>query len=222
MTEKPSDFVENFIGQEPFDYQSEFMDNSSKRKVFVSGRRVGKSRTATWLSLWRAVTTPSSSVLVLTTSRRQSLELLRMIKKEIKKSELSDEDFWENTSRDEIVFSNGSRIILSFSGRVNLGKDKYSADFVIVDEAAFVQDKTFDEILDVVLKEEDGHLILLSTPFGEDGFFYDKANNSNWYKKKITTSENPEVSSEIIEQQRESLPEYQFEEEYLAKFSERD
>ena len=48
----------------------------------------------------------------------------------------------------------------------------YTADLVIVDEAAFVPDEIFDMIIEPTVRHTGGKIVLLSTPNGQKGFFY--------------------------------------------------
>jgi len=72
LLDSPSYFVQHYIGEEPFEYQEDFMDEENDRKAFVSGRRVGKSRTAGWLALWKAATFSGAEVLVTAKAQRQT------------------------------------------------------------------------------------------------------------------------------------------------------
>ena len=72
LREKPSLFVENICGVEPFDYQKDFIDADARHRVVSSGRQVGKSRMAAWLALHHAITHAHEQVLITAPSLRQS------------------------------------------------------------------------------------------------------------------------------------------------------
>ena len=108
LLDEPSYFVEHYIGVEPFDYQTEFLNANSDRKAFVSGRQVGKSRSVAWYALWKAVTYPGSEILITAKAQRQSMELFNQVKKEMRQSEISNEDWGvQKDTRTEIHFENG-------------------------------------------------------------------------------------------------------------------
>jgi hypothetical protein len=221
LLDEPSYFVEHYIGVEPFDYQKEFMDADSDRKAFVSGRQVGKSRSVSWYALWRAVTYPGSEILITAKAQRQSMELFNQVKKEIRTSDISKEQWGlEKDTRTEIHFQNGSRIVCLPVGRDGSNIRGYGTDLVIVDEAAFVKDSIFQEVLSPMLAVGDGTFILLSTPFGKKGFLYEKFNDDDWYTKQVPTSANPMVDDSFIEEQRKSLTSTQFKQEILGEFVE--
>ena len=228
--DEPSYFVKEFIGIEPFDYQCEFMDNDSSRKIFCAGRRVGKSRTAAWLALWRAISYEGAEVLITAKAQRQSMELFNQVKKEIrnaKKNNNISEDEWgmSRSTRTEINFDNGSRIICLPVGRDGSNIRGYGADMLIVDEAAFIEDQIFQEVLSPMLAVGDGDFLLLSTPKGKRGFFYQrwvdsKDDSKRWYGKHVPTEANPLIPSGFIDEQRKALTRTQFKQEILGQFQE--
>jgi len=223
LLDEPSYFVKHYIGEEPFDYQENFMDADSDRKAFVSGRRVGKSRTAGWLALWKAVTFSGAEVLVTAKAKRQSMEMFNQISKEIKNSRAS-RDQWGvvNETRTEIQFDNSSRILALPVGRDGSNIRGYGGqnNMIIVDEAAFIADEIFQQVFSPMMAVGDGDFILLSTPFGKKGFLYERFNDEDWYTMQVPTSANPLVDEEFIEEQRRNLTNTQFKQEILGQFVE--
>ena len=221
LLDEPSYFVEHYIGQEPFDYQKKFMDTPSDRKAFVSGRQVGKSRSASWMALWEAVTHAGSEILITAKAQRQSMELFNQVKKEIRMSEVSEEAWGVvRSTRTELHFDNGSRIVCLPVGRDGSNIRGYGTDLIIVDEAAFIADEIFQQVLSPMLAVGDGKFVLLSTPFGKKGFLYERFNDPNWYTMQVPTSANPLVDDEFIEEQRNNLSATQFKQEILGQFVE--
>lgn len=221
LLDEPSYFVEHYIGEEPFGYQKDFMDNDSKRKAFVSGRQVGKSRTAAWYALWKAITYSGSEILITAKAQRQSMELFNQVKKEIRMSDMTKEQWGvARDTRTQIEFQNGSRIVCLPVGQDGSNIRGYGTDLVIVDEAAFIKDEIFQEVLAPMLAVGDGTFILLSTPFGKKGFLYEKFNDDDWYKKQVPSSANPLIEDKFIEEQRQQLTSTQFKQEILGQFVE--
>jgi phage FluMu gp28-like protein len=223
LLDEPAYFVEHYIGEEAFDYQQEFMNASNDRKAFVSGRRVGKSRTAGWLALWKAATFAGAEVLVTAKAQRQSMEMFNQISKEIKNSRAS-RDQWGvvNETRTEIQFDNGSRILALPVGRDGSNIRGYGGqdNMIIVDEAAFIDDEIFQQVFSPMMAVGDGDFILLSTPFGKKGFLYERFKEDEWYTVQVPTSANPLVDDSFIEEQRRNLTNTQFKQEILGQFVE--
>jgi hypothetical protein len=219
----PSYFVEHYIGEEPFDYQEDFMDNDNDRKAFVSGRRVGKSRTAGWLALWKAATFSGAEVLVTAKAQRQSMEMFNQIVNEIEESRVSKEEWGiVNKTRTEINFDNGSRIIALPVGRDGSNIRGYGGrnNMIIVDEAAFIDDSIFQQVFSPMMAVGNGDFILLSTPFGKKGFLWERFNDDSWHTVQVPTSANPLVPDSFIEEQRKNLTTTQFKQEILGQFDE--
>jgi hypothetical protein len=224
LLDSPTYFVQHYLGEEPFEYQEDFMDHPSDRKAFVSGRRVGKSRTASWLALWKAITYPNAEILVTAKAQRQSMELFNQIQSEMRDSDVSD-DQWGVTrsTRTEINFDNGSRIIALPVGRDGSNIRGYGSqdNLIIVDEAAFINDEIFQEVLSPMMAVGGGTFVLLSTPFGKKGFLYERFNDDDWYTMQVPSSANPLIDEdEFIAEQRRNLTATQFKQEILGQFVE--
>jgi|SRR6056297_964682 len=223
LLNEPSYFVEHYLDEEPFGYQKEFMNKDDDRKVFVSGRRVGKSRTAAWLALWKAVTFEQVEVLLTAKAQRQSMELFNQVQAEMRNSNIP-EDQWGvvRSTRTEINFDNGSRIIALPVGRDGSNIRGYGGpeNMIIVDEAAFIDDAIFQQVLLPMMAVGGGTFILLSTPFGKKGFLYEKSNDPKWYTQQVPTSANPLIDDEFIKEQKENLTVMQFKQEILGQFEE--
>ncbi len=230
LRETPSKFVENIIGIEPTYYQKEFMDHPAERKAFVAGRQVGKSRVASWMALHFAVTHPNTTTLVTADALRQSSELFQTIQGEIGESEMSDE-MWgiERQTQTIMEFDNGSRIMCVPTGRSGNKIRGFTADMVIVDEAAFIEDHIFEDVLEPMMFVSDGKMVLISTPFGKSGYFYQKATDPNWYStyeerdgemRGISSYDNPHASEEKIDDFMSGKTQVTIDQEVYGRFTE--
>lgn len=150
-------------------------------------------------------------------------------------SDLSEEQFGVGRdTRTEINFKNGSRIICLPVGRDGSNIRGFGADLLIVDEAAFIPDEIFQEVLSPMLAVGDGEFFLLSTPFGKKGFLFDRYqesvklndpdsdewNEGEWVSMRVPTEENPLIPDKFIKEQRENLTRTQFKQEILGIFDE--
>lgn len=221
LLDEPSYFVERYLDEEPFWYQSDFMDSDSNRKAAVCGRRVGKSTMASWLALWYAVTHSDSEVLITAKAQRQSMELFNEVKRQIRDSDIAEEQ-WGITrdTRTEINFDNGARIMCLPVGNDGSNIRGYGTDLLIVDEAAFIPDKIFQQVLSQMLAVGESTFVLLSTPFGKKGFLYDRFTDDDWYTLQIPSWENEFIDDDFIEEQRRNLTTTQFQQEIEGKFVE--
>jgi hypothetical protein len=65
-----------------------------------------------------------------------------------------------------------------------------------------------------------GRIILLSTPFGKRGFFYKEwsEGGAEWRRVKITANDCPRISKDWLEQERRTIGDWWFSQEYLCEF----
>jgi hypothetical protein len=96
-------------------------------------------------------------------------------------------------------------------------------DYMVVDEAASIPGDIWYEYLRPTLTDTLGEAVIISTPKGKDWFYdlfkrgEDDDDASTW-STHATSFENPHVPDSEIEQQRETIPERVFKQEYLAEF----
>lgn len=224
LRKNPSEFIDSAIGVEPFDYQKKILDSDSDRRVFVAGRQVGKSRTCAWMALHHALSHRNHTVLITADALRQSSELFSQLRSEMNEAGISD-DLWgvERDTQTVIEFNNGSRILCLPTGRDGSNIRGYTADMIIVDEAAFIDDAIFEDVLWPMTFVTDGTIVLASTPWGSSGFFYESADkaddpDSDWMKVQVSSYDNPRIDHDQIEEFKEGKTQRQIRQEVLGQF----
>jgi len=215
----PALFTELAFGQELFEYQEDFLGTDAKRKALICGRQVGKTEVCATDGLHHASTRTDTTVLITAPTQRQSSELFRRVKDLIGRS---DREWGIDRSTQTIIeFANGSRIICLPSGTDGNSIRGYTADYIIVDEAAFVEDNVFTSVLLPMLATTDGTLALASTPFGKSGFLYEEAwTGDNWHITHVPSYESPLVDEAFVEEQRVTLTDTEFRQEIEGEFVE--
>jgi len=91
---------------------------------------------------------------------------------------------------------------------------------IIVDEAAFIKDAIFQEVLSPMMAVGDGTFVLLSTPFGKKGFLYERYNDPDWHTLQVPSSANPLIDDAFVLEQKANLTSMQFQQEILGQFVE--
>ena len=220
---KPSKFVTEILGVEPFDYQKKILDADARHRCIVSGRQVGKSRMCAWQALHKAITNSYTKVLITAPSLRQSSLLFDTLQSEIDKSALSDKEWGiERDTQTIIEFDNGSAIHCLPTGRDGNKIRGFTADMVIVDESAFVNNKIFGDILEPMLFASNGEMVLASTPMGKSGYLYKKfkgaEHKDNWSRIQVESYDNPLVNEEDLEEYKEGKTDSQIRREVYGKF----
>jgi phage terminase large subunit-like protein len=213
----PSKFCKAVLGLKPYPYQEKFLEDKSKYIVACAGRQVGKSLISAAKALWFSRVHRDTTTLIVSSTQRQSS---LMFDKILKYVDASDPEFIavQRKTRTMIRLENGSEMIALPCGRHGNSLRGHTAHLIIVDEAAFVPEEVIKEVLTPMLATTGGSMIMLSTPYDKGHYFYQAFNSSNWSKYHFKTSDNPKVSKEFLEQQREEIGELQFRQEYLAEF----
>jgi hypothetical protein len=68
-----------------------------------------------------------------------------------------------------------------------------------------------------------GRMVCLTTPFGKRGFFYNEwTGDGPWDRVRITASECPRISEKFLAEERSSLGERWFLQEYCCSFEENE
>jgi hypothetical protein len=90
---------------------------------------------------------------------------------------------------------------------------------VIEDEAAFVGDALHVAVRPM-LAVSDGRLILMSTPNGMQGHFFEawSKGGADWARTEVPADHCPRISKEFLEQERRTLGDLWFRQEYLCEF----
>ena len=203
----------------PDHWQADVLRANDKQMILNCSRQVGKSSTAAIKASHCGLFYPSSLILLVSPSLRQSSELFRKVSDFIKMVPVKPKMVEDNKL--SMQLENGSRIV-SLPGNEENIRGYSKASIIIEDEASRVSDDLYRAIRPM-LAVGGGQLILLSTPFGKRGHFYEVWQNSHgWYKVSIPATECSRITPEFLEQERNSLGEWWFQQEYQCKFVENE
>jgi len=199
----------------PDEWQTSLLRCSASRLLLLASRQSGKSEVAAALALQTALLQPGSLTLLLSPSERQSTE-----------SALRVARLYDACGRPvqatkrtalQLHLDNGSRIIaLPESERTIRG---YSgASLIVVDEAARVSDELYRSVRPMLAVSR-GRMVCLSTPFGQRGFFHEEwTSTADWERIRIPADACPRISPEFLREERRSLGERWYRQEYLCSF----
>ncbi len=205
------------LGIVPDRWQADLLRSSSKRTLLNCSRQSGKSTMAAVLGLHRALYYPSSVVLLLAPALRQSQELYAKVSSFYRALGRSIPATSETALR--LTLENGSRII-SLPGRDDASIRGYSADLLIADEASRITDLLYYGIRPM-LSVSGGDLLAMSTPWGKRGWWYQEwTEGRGWERYEIPASAVPRITEDFLEEERSSLPERIFRQEYCNSFEE--
>lgn len=135
------------------------------------------------------------------------IELNPLIKKQVTRK-----------TRTLIHFKNGSRIIALPCGPEGRTLRGHTCDMIILDEANFVPDQVLASVIIPMIATTDGYLIMLSTPWTRDSYFYRAFTNPAYSSYHFPSSVNPQIKPEFLEEQRAMMSDLEFRREYQAEF----
>jgi hypothetical protein len=204
-------------GLEPDPWQCDVLRSESRQIILNVTRQGGKSTVSSIRGLHTALYNPGALVLLLAPSYRQSKELFRKVRDA--HAALPFARRFTSETALEVELSNRSRIV-ALPGKEETIRGFSGVDELIVDEASRVPDAMYQAIRPM-LAVSGGQITLLSTPFGKRGFFFQEYEEGDeWHRTKITAYECPRISPEWLEQERKSMPDWWFRQEYLCEFVE--
>lgn len=191
-----------------------------------AGRQVGKSTIISIKAAKEAIAKPKFSIMIISATERQAYLLFSKIllylddnyRGMIKRGK-------ERPTKSEIKLKNGSVIRCLPTGLDGLGIRGYTINLLIADEAAFIPDSVWQAVTPA-LATTGGRIILLSTPFGRQGYFYERFMDDDFKKWHISSED---VAEERAEPQRTYMKEFQdkekkrmsklqYAQEYLGEF----
>jgi hypothetical protein len=204
-------------GLPPDAWQEEVLRSPAARTLLLCSRQAGKSTVAAALALRTALLRPSSPVLLLSPSLRQSGELFRKVMDLFGALGRPMPVSAESALRLELA--NGSRVV-SLPGDEKNVRCFSGVALLVIDEAARVPDELYCAVRPMLAVSQ-GHLAALSTPFGKRGWFHDEWHGEgDWQRVRVTAEQCPRISKEFLAEERRAMGERYFRQEYLTDFAE--
>jgi hypothetical protein len=202
------------LGYEPDEWQAEFLRSTDKNVLLNCSRQSGKSTTSAVKAYHTGIGTPNSLILLLSPSLRQSGELFRKVLDFHGEADNATDEQTKLT----MTLSNGSRIV-SLPGTEKTIRGYSGANLIIIDEASRVPDELYYSIRPM-LAVSGGNLMMLSTPFGRRGFWFEAWQNGGdtWRRFRIPAPLCPRIPADFLEQERRTMGQWWFDQEYMTEF----
>lgn len=198
--------------------QQTVKDDEARWKILCAGRRFGKSRLGVQLCLEQAldggrVWWVAPTFAIARVGWRDVVAAASEFPKDagvnIKLGDM------------EVTFPSGGSISVKSADNPQRLRGE-GLNYLVMDEAAFVREETWTEVLRPTLTENKGQALFISTPIGMDNWFYhlwEKAETAeDWARFQYPTVSNPIIDPAEVESAREDLGELVFAQEYLAEF----
>jgi hypothetical protein len=120
----------------------------------------------------------------------------------------------------EIELENGSKIFSLPGSNPDAVRGFSAPSLLIEDESAFVSDKTFIATRPFFATNPKGRHILLTTPYGRRGHFFDLWNTDGlgWEKITIKSEDCPRIGEEFLRTEKNILSDRAYRQEYECEF----
>ena len=205
-------------GITPETWQAAVLRSTARHRILCCSRQAGKSTVSAVAAVHQALYHPNSLILLLAPVGRQAKELLGKVRGVY--AGVQSEMGTEADNQVTLVFANGSRIVVIPDKEGNV-RGFSAVDLLIIDEAAWVLDSTYQAVRPMLAVSE-GKVMLLSTPNGKRGFFHVEwtEGGADWHRSMITVFDVPHIARSWIEAERTKIPASTFDQEYMCVFGE--
>jgi hypothetical protein len=209
------------LGLTPDQWQRDLLLSSERQIILNCSRQSGKSEITAVLALFHAINHPGALILVLSPSLRQSSELFKKIIGHY--HDLGRPGGATIESALTLQLANRSRIV-SLPGTEKTIRGYSGVELLLIDEAARVDPELYIAVRPM-LAVSGGRLVMLSTPAGMRGIFYEtwmQGEPTEWLKIAIKATQCPRISNDFLRQERRTLGERWFSQEYCCEFHENE
>lgn len=217
----PVYFAERFLKLKPFEYQKEFLRDNSPRICCCCGRQVGKTTIAAVKALHFTYFNRGTSVIVVSSSLRQSMILFEKVCNYVQSSPVLRVMASEPPTKTKLVFWNGSHMVALPCGRTGFSLRGFTADLAILDEANFMPPEVVQNvILPMLIARPNARIVMLSTPWTKNHPFYMAYSRQDlgYRVYKWPSRMSPLVDVQTLELYRRSIDELSYAMEYEAEF----
>ena len=197
--------------------QKEILNSPARFKVVASGRRFGKTY-ASIAAVAQAARFPNRKCMMVFPSYRMAKQivfddLIQLLKsknwvKKINQSDLT------------VTLVNNSQIMLRSADNPDSIRG-VGLDFVVIDEAADVDEEAWTAVIRPTLSDRLGSALIIGSPKGRNWFFdlYENAKlYDDWQSWQFTTAAGGNVTESELVQAKQDLDERTYQQEYLAQF----
>ncbi len=203
------------VGLDLDPWQTQFLRSARPRQLLNCSRQSGKSTVTAIKALHKALYKPRSLTLLLSPTLRQSGEIFKKVLSVY--GDLGRPVPPESETALTLTLENGSRIV-SLPGKEGTVRGYSGVDLLAIDEAAWVPEALYLSVRPM-LAVSGGDLVVLSTPFGNRGFFYEAWRAEGyWERYEIPATLCPRISPEFLAEERENMGPWWFAQEYECQF----
>ncbi len=205
-------------GITPDSWQEGFLRSRAPRRLVMVHRQGGKSTVSAALAAWVLVFEAPADVIIISKSlpqaeetHRKAVGLLRAFAPHVGISAESTRTLKTDAGSRCVTVPGSDDAVRSFS----------APRLVILDEASRIPDAAYYAVRPLFVAAPDGRLVCITTPKYREGWFFEEwtAGGAEWERFCLPAPDNPRISREFLEQERQKNEEA-FKMDYLLEFGE--
>lgn len=185
-----------------------------------SGRQVGKSEVVSAKAAKFALENKGTTTLIIAASQRQSGLLFEKVRANL--DALKGDVYAEPPTLTRIMLSNGSRIYSLPAGRTGYFIRGFTIDMLIADEAAYIPESVWTAVIPMIAVSRQtrgmGYLVLLSTPFGKGGYFYDSFSDDDFKHFHVSSEDCKRIPKDFLRKEKARMTKAEYRQEYQGEF----
>ncbi len=212
-------------GFDPYDKQKEWISKIEnpdiKYATLIVGRQVGKSLIGTNLLLKWALENNNNVLMYAAPLYSQARKVFDDVYNVIAGIPLLVSS---NKSNYEIVLINGSKLLFRSTENADSLRG-YTNDFLILDEAAFVKDTVWEEVLKPTILVKGKKVLFLSTPKNKGNYLHKlylyglDPDKPEYVSMNGSSYDNPFINPEDLDEAKKTMPEDIFQAEVMGQFT---
>lgn len=193
----------------------------SNEDIFVcNSRQTGKSFAASIALVAHVLSNCDGLAVCISPTQRQSNLILKTCKKIFFKIPPSGRPRLLKNTQSELKLSNGSVVMALPSGALAGGSNLrgLSPTFLIVEEAAFLPDQLFYDVIRPMRSVTRARMLIITSPNACQGFAYDLYCSGTMKSIEITAEMCPRISKKFLEHEQKTMPKSAFLREYCCRW----
>lgn len=214
---------------ELFDYQRELVEygtqNDIAKAAVKPGRQVGKTLTGGAIAAERAIS--GHDVMILGPFEDTVKEMMEAARNHLETAEqtLQEAGLGLGTTqrnKTDWQWHHSGRLRARTVGTDGTQIRGKNPDIVLIDEAAYIKDGIFQEVVEPFFSTHDSYeYYLFSTPAGKSGYFYEKVTqDESFYSPHWPSRISPLIDPDFLAEKREELDSLTYAQEYQGEFVE--
>jgi len=200
-------------------WQQEVLDHDGHITI-RSGRQVGKSEVVSAKAMKFALENPGTTTLIIAASQRQSSLLFEKVRANLDREE---NVYAEKPTLTRIKLQNGSTIYSLPAGRTGYFIRGFTIDMLIADEAAYIPETVWNAVIPMIAVSRKlrkmGHLVLLSTPFGRGGFFFNSFTDKDFKSFHASSEDCKRIPKDFLAKEKKRMTKAEYRQEYMGEFT---